>query len=120
MKEGTKIKIEITKGKRTSQQNNALHLYFSMLAQALNDAGFDMRKTVRAGIDIPWTAINIKEYLWKPIQKEYLRKKSTKELNKNQDIDFCYDILNRAISERCGVSIPFPSYENTEPEEYQK
>lgn len=105
------IKITKRKGLRTDQQNAALHLYFTQLAEALNDAGFDIKKTIRKEIDIPWTAYTIKEYLWRPVQKEYLQKKSTTELDKIQDIDKVYDIINRTISERTGVSVPFPSWE---------
>lgn len=95
--------------KRTLQQNAALHLWFTQLAEALNEAGYDMRKTIREGIDIPWTAYTIKEYLWRPVQKELLQKISTTELDKIKDIDSVYDVVNRAIAERTGLHIPFPS-----------
>ena len=105
-------------GKRTPTQNNALHLYFTQLAEALNDAGYDIRKTLR--VDVPWTATTVKELLWRPIQKAYLKKTSTTELNKQQDIDRVYDILNRAISEKCGVSVPFPSLEELSFQQYDR
>ncbi len=105
------LTVKRISGRRTSIQNSALHLYFTLLAEALNDAGFDMRKVIRKEIDIPWSPLSVKEYLWRPIQKEYLKKESTTKLNKLKDIDKVYDILNRVISERCGVSVPFPSIE---------
>ena len=98
------------KEKRTLKQNNALHLYFSNLAEELNDAGFDMKKTIR--VDIPWTPYTVKEYLWRPLQEAYLLKRSTTELDKQKDIDAVYDILNRAIGERTGVFVPFPNIED--------
>ena len=106
------VRIKKFQQRRTITQNRALHLYFTLLADALNDAGFDIRKTIKKGVDIPWTARNIKEYLWRPIQKEYLKKQSTTDLNKMQDIDKVYEILNRVISERCGVHVPFPCIED--------
>lgn len=97
--------------KRTSLQNRALHKYFSLLAEELNNAGYDMRKTIKKDIDIAWSGISVKEYLWRPIQKTYLQEKSTTNL-KTGDIDKIYDILNKVISERCGVSVQFPSLDN--------
>lgn len=93
---------------RTAKQNSALHLYFSMLANELNDAGYDMRKLIRDEIDIPWSGSSIKEYLWKPIQKVMLKKKTTTKLT-TEEIDKIYDVINKHVSERTGVSIPFPS-----------
>ena len=110
-KSDTEVEIKITeiRQKRTLAQNNALHLYFTQLATALNDAGFDMKKTIKEGIDIPWTAMTIKEYIWRPVMETYLHKSSTTELNKQEDIDNIYDIINRTIAERTGVTVPFPS-----------
>lgn len=102
---------------RTPQQNRALHLYFTLLAEALNDAGFDMKKTIRKDIDISWTPISIKEYLWKPIQEALFKQKSTTRL-KTKDIDKIYDILNKTIGERTGVTVQFPSIENLINEDY--
>jgi len=97
---------------RTERQNNALHLFFRMLAERLNEAGLDMRTVLKPGIDIPWNAKTVKEYLWRPIQKVYLGKRSTTELDKNEDIDQIYEILYRHLSEKFGVNLPdFPSIE---------
>lgn len=93
---------------RTTQQNKALHLYFQIVADVLNDAGLDMRKTLKPGIEIPWTKDAIKDYLWRPIQMSYLRKRSTTELT-TRDIDKIYDILNRHLAEKFHIYEPFPS-----------
>jgi Ser-tRNA(Ala) deacylase AlaX len=106
--------------KRTMQQNAALHLFFTQLAEALNSAGFDMKKTIREGIDIPWTPENVKEFLWRPVQKALLQKQSTTELNKKEEIDKIYDILNKVIGERTGVHIPFPSIDTAMDAEREK
>jgi hypothetical protein len=98
-----------TLSKRTLKQNSALHLYFTLLADELNDAGFDMRKTLQ--VDIPWSPLTVKEYLWRPLQEAYLLKKSTTQLDKTKDIDAVYDILNRVIAERTGIHVPFPDVE---------
>ena len=93
---------------RTSQQNKALHKYFTLLADELNAAGYDMRKTLQESIDIPWTPTNIKSFLWKPVQEAMLEKESTTELT-TKDIDMIYDVINKTIGERTGVHVPFPS-----------
>ena len=97
--------------KRTDRQNRALHLWFKQLAEALNEAGFDMRATIREDLDIPWNEKTVKEYLWRPVQKQYLLERSTTKL-KTKDIDKIFDIINKAIGERTGVHVPFPSIDS--------
>ena len=113
--EGKQIDIfpKLHRKRRTDKQNAALHLYFTQISEALNDAGFDMKKLIKKEIDIPWTPLNVKEYLWRPIQRELLRKKSTTEL-KTTDIDKVYDVLNRLLGERTGIFIPWPCIEELE------
>ena len=95
---------------RTLQQNRAMHLYFTKLSEALNEAGLDMREVLKPSIDIPWTPKNAKDYLWKPIEGALLHKHSTTQLT-TKEIDKVYDILNRHTSEKFGISILFPSIE---------
>jgi hypothetical protein len=50
------IAIQYTTAKpRTMAQNSALHLWLGQVAQTLNDAGLDMKKTLKPNVDIPWT-----------------------------------------------------------------
>lgn len=95
---------------RTTQQNRALHLLFKQLADKLNESGFDMKKTLRQDVDIPWTAYNIKEYMWRPCQQAVCGKKSTTQIT-TQEINQIFDIINKAIGERTGLHIPFPCIE---------
>lgn len=97
--------------KRTKQQNRALHLFFRLLAEKLNDAGLDMKKTLKESIDIPWDEYTIKRDLWKPIQKAVLHKDKTRKLLKKKEIDDVYNVLNRHLGETFGVYVPFPSEE---------
>jgi hypothetical protein len=103
-----KLKKEPTK--RTEQQNRALHKYFDLLADTLNDAGLDMKMTFKPKIDIPWTDHNVKEFLWRPIQIAVLNKKSTKDLEKTE-IDKVFEVINRHLSEKFGISLDFPNSE---------
>lgn len=93
---------------RTRQQNRALHKLFNLLADNLNEAGLDMRRTLKPEINIDWTGASVKEHLWRPIQKAQLNKRSTTELT-TKEIDEVFDTLNRHLADRFGLHVPFPS-----------
>lgn len=104
------MKDEKVYPQRTKQQNKALHVLFSLLAEELNNNGLDMRKTLKPEVEIPWSKMAVKEYLWRPIQQAQFAKKSTTELT-TKEIDEVFDTINRHIGERFGIHIPFPSIE---------
>lgn len=126
--EGAVVRIEPIKKKalRTSQQNRALHKYFEMLADALNEGGFTVQLVLKQKMELDWTKDMVKDVLWRTAQKAILKKESTKDLNKQEDIDRVYDHLNRHLSEKFGVHVAFPSaepgYADTAPlkKDYQK
>lgn len=93
---------------RTLQQNKALHKYFELLADALNDAGLDMKKVIT--VDVPWNADTVKQWLWKPVQKAQLLKESTTELT-TAEVDKVYETVNRLMAEKFDLHVPFPSDE---------
>lgn len=97
--------------KRTAQQNKALHVLFTLLAKELNEAGLDMRKTLKPGVEIPWQAKGVKDYLWRPIMQAQLDKKSTTEMT-TKEIDEVFDTLNRHLGEKFGLHVAFPSIED--------
>lgn len=94
---------------RTVQQNRALHKLFQMWADALNDAGKDMRVVLKPEVEIPWSKDSIKNHLWRPIQKVYLGKSSTTELTRGE-IDKVYDVVNRHLGKHI-ETVLFPSFE---------
>jgi len=94
--------------RRTLQQNKALHKYFEMLADELNDAGLDMKKVIT--VDVPWSPLTVKEWLWKPVQKAQLLKESTTELT-TDEINKVYETMNRLMGDKFGIHVPFPSDE---------
>ena len=110
---------KITKNKipkRTKNQNAALHLYFTHIAEALNSEGYDVRVVLQVisekGIDMMWSPTLVKELLWRRIQKKYLGKKSTTELDSLGDITQIYDIMNKFLAENFYISEEFPSIES--------
>lgn len=101
------MKNEKKEQPRTKKQNDALHKYFEIVAEILNDAGLDMRAVLKPEIDIPWTTMNVKEFLWRPVQILQLRKESTTQLT-TKEIDEVFETLNRHLA-KFGVHQPFPS-----------
>lgn len=106
---GTNMEKTLKEKKRTHQQNRALHLYYQLIADALNDAGLDMRAVLKPEVDIPWNKTTVKEYLWRPVQNLQLGKKSTTELT-TDEIDKVFETLNRHLA-KFGIGEPFPSME---------
>lgn len=96
---------------RTLQQNRALHKYCELLAEALNDAGYDMRKTLKHDIEIPWNKNRVKEFLWKPIMETMTDKESTAELD-TVEPSAIHAVLSRHLGEKLGVYVPWPSKED--------
>lgn len=90
---------------RTKRQNNALHIWLGQVANLLNDAGLDMKKTLKAETDIPWTMISAKDHLWRPIQKTLIDKESTAECE-TTDYNKVYEILCRHFSQKFGITLP--------------
>ncbi len=95
---------------RTLTQNKALHKYFELLAEALNDSGWEMKKVLAVkSVDVPWSKESIKSVLWKPIQEAMIEKPSTADMD-TKDVDDVYRVLDRHLSQNFGVSIPFPTF----------
>ena len=105
------IKVDAKSGKtRTLTQNASLHKFCSMLAQAMNEAGFDFRVFIKEGYPVPFTEELVKEYIWKPIQKAVTGHESTTKPEPKQYSEV-YDVLNVKLAEH-GLYIPWPCREN--------
>lgn len=96
--------------RRTNLQNKALHKFFQQLADALNESGYSVAKTLRHDVEIPWNKNLCKELLWRPVQEAMTGKHSTTELN-TVDPSEIYEVLNRHLGERLGVHVEWPSEE---------
>ena len=95
------------KSQRTLQQNKALHKYFELLANALNEAGLDMKKTLKPEIDIPWSPRAVKEFLWKPVMEAMTDKESTTQMNTVEPSEI-HAVLSRHLGERFGLFVAWP------------
>lgn len=93
----------------TRQQQKALHVFLTLLAKELNDAGYTIQLFLKQTVDLDWDKNSAKELIWRPIQKALVQKKSTTQLDKVSEIDLIYDHLNRHLGEKFGIHVPWPS-----------
>ena len=96
---------------RTKLQNRSLHKFFELLADAFNEAGLDVQKTLRHDIEIPWNETLIKELIWRPIMEAMTDKSSTTEMD-TVDPSQIYEVLNRHLGEKFGLHVDWPCEES--------
>lgn len=102
--------------KRTERQSRALHLYLTQVAETLDREGHTMQDVVQkiTKVEIRPTLYNVKEMIWREIQKAQLGINSTTNLKKQEDIDKVYDAMNKWLGYYFEIHIPFPSMEEGE------
>lgn len=94
---------------RTNQQSKALHLYLSMVARELQNQGQTMQDVVLAvkKVEIIPTTQNLKEMVWREIQKVVTGKESTTFLDKHE-VSEVYEVMSMWLSKHFGIDIEFP------------
>ena len=106
------IQVKWTTGRsRTIPQNSSLHQYCEWVGNELNARGLDMVKVLKPGVEIPWSKVSVKEHIWRPVQEVHFGNTSTKKLER-LDVSIIYDVINRHLSNKFGVHVPFPSKES--------
>ena len=90
---------------RTLQQNKCLHGWLTAVAETLNDAGLDMKKTLREDADIPWTGPAAKEFLWRPIQEALANVESSSDTS-TKEVILISEVITRHIGQKHGVTLP--------------
>lgn len=93
---------------RTLTQNAALHKYFELVSDTLNESGLDIKKTLASNAEVPWSPPLVKELIWRPIMKAQLQKPSTTQLT-TKEIDAVLDTIARYLGQNHGVTVEFPS-----------
>ena len=96
---------------RSPRQNNALHLYCGSLANALNEAGLDMRTVLKPAVEINWTKDTVKNYLWRPIQVLVTGDQSTVDPD-SDEYPQVFETLYRHMASKFGIAVPWPTKEN--------
>lgn len=103
--------IELTQ-KRSSRsylQNRALHQFYVLVAEELNELGMDFQYFGLKGqvLSTRYTPTIVKNQFWRPIQLTLFDIYSTKDINTIQ-INEIFDVIAKFFSER-GVYIEFPN-----------
>lgn len=116
--DGTELEISVGKAenRRTTTQNNSIYLYCRQVAEALSREGQTLNQVLgkmKKGVELPMTKELVLETIWRPIMEALLEKRSTTEMNKEQDISIVWEACNKFLS-RFGISVPFPSLETME------
>ena len=97
---------------RTNLQNRSLHLYFKLIANALNDAGIDQRilmNSFKYGFKVPNTEVSTK-MLFQRIAGVIHGEDKTHRLS-TKEIQQTYEAMDMGLSQKHGVHIPWPSLE---------
>ena len=102
------------KNQRTLKQNKSLHLYCTMLAESLNEAGISQKVFLR-DLEVDNTPISVKEVFKGLARAKYL-KDSTTELTTKEMMEL-YEEINRQTS-KIGIYIEWPSEETRNFKEY--
>ena len=104
-----KVEIKQVRESRTTQQNSSLHLYFTFIANELNDLGMEFQYFGVTGkaLSMKYTPHIVKDYFWKPIQLTLFNIETTTKLDTNQ-MNNIIDIVTKFFADK-GVVIPFPS-----------
>ena len=103
---------------RTPTQNKSLHKFFELLADSLNDAGWNVQKTLRHDVEIPWNPALVKELIWRPVQEAMTNKHSTTKLDRLEPSQI-YEVLNLHLGEKLGIHVPWPC-EETDPRNQER
>lgn len=112
VEQGVERVYSIQKMDRTYRQNRTIHLLFRRMAEALNDAGFEIRHPMKPDLEIPYSEESVKELLYKPIITSYFKVNRSSELNTEQ-LSESMEILVDAVNRNTGVMVHIPSQEFT-------
>jgi len=92
---------------RSIQQNKAMHKYFQIIADELNQHGLYIQDIIKT--EAPWDAHRVKELIWRPTQRTLFNKKSTTQLT-TKEVKETEEVIGRALAHK-GMNISFPSIE---------
>lgn len=114
LRNGKTIDLIEKKNTRTTKQNSALHLLFTIISNELNELGIDFQHIGLKGqvLCSRHTPELVKNHVWRPIQLALFDIESTKKINAEQ-INEIVDVITVFFAEK-GVVIQFPSKKQIE------
>jgi len=109
IKEGKVFELKEKRLTRTLRQNSALHKFFEIIANELNNIGeeFTYQGLSVDAISTMYTPDIVKNFFWRPIQIALFDIKSTTDLESKQ-IDKIIDVITKFFGEK-GVYVEFPN-----------
>ena len=113
------VQVKMNAKHRTNLQKDCIWLYSELMAQALNEAGWDHKTFIdhiaSQGVETPWTKDLFMDEVWRRFQGAYFPetilksgKPSTSKLTREQ-VSKIYENINLRMAELSGISVPFPS-----------
>lgn len=121
IKKGNTIEQKYIRKTRSSQENRALHLYYSNVANALIEIGYNysyINQMTGEIIEIPFTGELFKEYFWRPLQQTMFKIESTTKLTTFM-INDILEALSLWLAEK-GVQVKFPNRLDLLMKQYEK
>lgn len=108
IEQGKKIEIKGLSNKRSSLQNRALHKFFVMISEILNEQGQEFNYVGLKGLELStrYTPEIVKNFFWRPIQISLFDIESTKKINTQQLNDIA-DVIIKYFGEK-GIYLDFP------------
>ena len=114
---GKKVRVEILtdeEKQRTPTQNRCMRQWHKQCADDLRAAGLDLRQVLRSDAEIPMTASNFMENIWRPVQLAMTGKDSSK-LPTTKEYSDIYEVIVKHMAETQGITLPpWPSRFNHE------
>lgn len=106
---GAVVELKVIKQTRTNQQNRALYLYFTFVADTLNNHGlyFQTFDLFNEPVEMQWDKDLVKQFIWLPIQKTLFDIESTTKLT-TTDINTILDVLSNHFA-KLKLSVSFPN-----------
>ena len=109
-KEGYIVELGIYKHTRSTLQNDSLHLYCQLIANALNSAGYSQKEySIIDGdlIDVPFDMLSIKNGLWRKLQITMFQIESTTKIT-SREINQLIDVITDWLAQK-GIRVDFPN-----------
>lgn len=110
LREETPRLYSIKRATRSVSQNNALHLLFREIANAMNDAGY-ARTHPWGKMEIPYSETAIKEMFYVPIIDKVYQKQHSSDLN-TKELSESVEYLLDAVAQNTGIAMQMPQLFN--------
>ncbi len=104
---GKEYELEDAKSdKRTTRQNSSSYLWFSQIAEKLNNENIHTEQVIKS--DISWDATKIKALFFDPVVFALYAKTSSTQLNKDE-YQLIIDTLTKGFGQKGFQLPPYPS-----------